>query len=149
MGAGTALRLVGLFNFANWLKRLQLDFSDVVGQNLAYDRLDGTLDFDQSVLRLDEPLYIKMPSGRMSMAGDFDLGLETVDTACRDASCCHKFTLVGWSSWRSSRRVYATSRLVEKQVDRLSSISYEITGSWDDIDVAVDSIADQLPQSDE
>ena len=36
--------------------------------------------------------------------------------------------------------VFVTSKLVEKQVDRLSSISYDVTGPWDDITVAVDQI---------
>jgi outer membrane murein-binding lipoprotein Lpp len=36
--------------------------------------------------------------------------------------------------------VYVTSKLVEKQVDRLSSISYKLTGSWDDVEVSVDRI---------
>ena len=153
VGAGTALKLVGLFNFANWLKRLQLDFSDVVSQNLAYDRLDGTLDFDQSVLLLDEPLYVKMPSGRMSMAGDFDLGLETIDAQL--VATLPVATNLPWlaglaGGLPAALSVYATSRLVEKQVDRISSISYKIMGTWDDVDVAVDSIfAAQLPESDE
>jgi len=29
---------------------------------------------------------------------------------------------------------------VEKQVDRLSSISYKVSGPWDDVEVAVDRI---------
>ena len=142
-GAGTALKLVGLFNFANWLKRLQLDFSDVVGQNLVYSRLDGTLSFDQSVLSLDDPLKIKMPSGRMSMAGDFDLDQETVDAQL--VATLPVATNLPWlaglaGGLPAALGVYATSKLVEKQVDRLSSISYEITGPWDDVDVAVDKI---------
>ncbi|MGB2451100.1 MAG: AsmA-like C-terminal region-containing protein, partial [Porticoccaceae bacterium] len=36
--------------------------------------------------------------------------------------------------------VYVTSKLVEKQVDRLSSISYKVSGPWDDVEVAVDKI---------
>jgi uncharacterized protein YhdP len=36
--------------------------------------------------------------------------------------------------------VYLTSKLVEKQVDRLSSISYKVSGPWDDVEVAVDRI---------
>ena len=36
--------------------------------------------------------------------------------------------------------VFVTSKLVEKQVDRLSSISYDVTWPWDDITVAVDKI---------
>ena len=33
-----------------------------------------------------------------------------------------------------------TSKLVEEQVDRLSSISYTIAGDWDDVEVRVDQI---------
>lgn len=142
-GAGAALKLVGLFNFANWLKRLQLDFSDVVGQNLAYNRLNGTLNFDQSILSLDDPLKIKMPSGRMSMAGDFDLELETVDAQL--VATLPVATNLPWlaglaGGLPAALGVYATSKLVEKQVDRLSSISYDIAGPWDDFDVSVDKI---------
>ena len=36
--------------------------------------------------------------------------------------------------------VYLTSKLVEEQVDRLSSISYTIAGDWDDVEVRVDQI---------
>ncbi|MFL2499810.1 MAG: YhdP family protein [Porticoccaceae bacterium] len=150
-GAGTALKLVGLFNFANWLRRLQLDFSDVIGQNLAYNRLDGSLSFDQSVLTLEEPLKIKMPSGRMSMAGDFDFHFETVDAQL--VATLPVATNLPWlvgltGGLPAALGVYATSKLVEKQVDRLSSISYEITGPWDDVEVSVDKIfADKLPQT--
>lgn len=150
-GAGTALKLVGLFNFANWLRRLQLDFSDVTGQNLAYNRLDGSLSFDQSVLTLEEPLKIKMPSGRMSMAGDFDFHFETVDAQL--VATLPVATNLPWlvgltGGLPAALGVYATSKLVEKQVDRLSSISYEITGPWDDVEVSVDKIfADELPQT--
>jgi uncharacterized protein YhdP len=150
-GAGTALKLVGLFNFANWLRRLQLDFSDVTGQNLAYNRLDGSLSFDQSVLTLEEPLKIKMPSGRMSMAGVFDFHFETVDAQL--VATLPVATNLPWlvgltGGLPAALGVYATSKLVEKQVDRLSSISYEITGPWDDVEVSVDKIfADELPQT--
>lgn len=150
-GAGTALKLVGLFNFANWLRRLQLDFSDVIGQNLAYNRLDGSLSFDQAVLSLEEPLKIKMPSGRMSMAGDFDFHFETVDAQL--VATLPVATNLPWlvgltGGLPAALGVYATSKLVEKQVDRLSSISYEITGPWDDVEVSVDKIfAGELPQT--
>ena len=135
--------MVGLFNFANWLKRLQLDFSDVVGQNLAYNRLGGTLSFDQSILSLDEPLKIKMPSGKMTMAGEFDLDLETVDAKL--VATLPVATNLPWlvgltGGLPAALGVYATSKLVEKQVDRISSISYVVSGPWDAAEVAVDKI---------
>jgi len=150
-GAGTALKLVGLFNFANWLRRLQLDFSDVVGKNLAYNSLDGTLNFDRGVFSLDEPLKMKMPSGRMSMAGEFDLIHETVDAQL--VATLPVATNLPWlvgltGGLPAAFGVYVTSKLVEKQVDRISSISYKLSGPWDDVEVAVDKIfAAELPES--
>ncbi|MGB2380836.1 MAG: YhdP family protein [Porticoccaceae bacterium] len=142
-GANGVLKLVSLFNFANWLRRLQLDFSDVVGQNLAFNELAGTLHFEDGVASLRDPLKMNMPSGRMSMAGDFDLVNETVDT--RLVATLPVATNLPWvaalvGGLPAAAGVFVTSKLVEKQVDRLSSISYDVTGPWDDITVAVDKI---------
>ena len=142
-GSGAALKMVSLVNFANWLRRLKLDFSDVVGQNLAYDKLNGTLHFDQGVASLRDPLRMKMPSGRMSMAGDFDLLNEQVEG--RLVATLPVATNLPWvvallGGLPAAAGVYVTSKLVEKQVDRLSSISYKLSGSWDDVDVEVDRI---------
>ena len=142
-GAGTALKLVSLFNFANWLRRLKLDFSDVVGKNLAYNRLNGTLSFDRGTLSMEQPLKMKMPSGRMSIAGDFNMLDETADAQL--VATLPVTTNLPWlagvaGGLPAALGVYVTSKLVEKQVDRLSSISYELEGSWDDIKVSVDKI---------
>jgi uncharacterized protein (TIGR02099 family) len=142
-GSGAALKMVSLVNFANWLRRLKLDFSDVVGQNLAYNSLDGTLHFEQGVATLRDPLRMDMPSGRMSMAGDFDLLGEQVDgrlVATLPVATNLPWVVALMGGLPAAAGVYVTSKLVEKQVDRLSSISYKISGSWDDVDVEVDRI---------
>ena len=141
--AGGALKLVSLLNFANWLRRLQLDFSDVVGQNLAYNDLAGKLHFETGVASLRDPLKMNMPSGRMSMAGDFGLLDETVDAqlvATLPVATNLPWVVALMGGLPAAAGVYLTSKLVEKQVDRLSSISYEVTGSWDDVTVSVDKI---------
>ncbi|MBT5387563.1 MAG: hypothetical protein HOJ99_01200 [Porticoccaceae bacterium] len=142
-GANATLKLVSLLNFANWLRRLQLDFSDVVGQNLSYNSLAGTIEFENGLASLRDPLKMQMPSGRMSMAGNFDLINETVDT--RLLATLPVATNLPWvvalvGGLPAAAGVYLTSKLVEKQVDRLSSISYEVTGPWDDIKISVDRI---------
>jgi uncharacterized protein (TIGR02099 family) len=142
-GADAALKLVSLFNFANWLRRLQLDFSDVVGQNLAYNDLAGNIHFENGVAKLRDPLKMKMPSGRMSMAGDFNLIDETVDAqlvATLPVATNLPWVVALLGGLPAAAGVYVTSKLVEKQVDRLSSISYTIAGPWDNMEVAVDKI---------
>ena len=142
-GAGAALKLVSLFNFANWLKRLQLDFSDVVGQNLPYNNLQGTIHFDQGNASLLDPLKMKMPSGRMSMAGTFNLLDETAEAklvATLPVATNLPWVVALLGGVPAAAGVYITSKIVSKQVDRLSSISYQLNGPWDDINISVDEI---------
>lgn len=84
-----------------------------------------------------------MPSGRMSMAGDFNLVDETVDAQL--VATLPMATNLPWLAGLSGGLpaavgVYITSKLMEKQVDRLSSISYDLSGPWDDIEVSVNEI---------
>tara|TARA_E500000178_G_scaffold344351_1_gene392459 strand:- start:21360 stop:25331 length:3972 start_codon:yes stop_codon:yes gene_type:complete len=142
-GADAALKMISLMNFANWLRRLQLDFSDVVGQDLAYDNMSGLLVFENGIARLDTPLKMEMPSGRMAMTGNFDLLEENIDgrlvaTLPVAPNLPWVGALVG--GLPAALGVYVTGKLVETQVDRLSSISYSLTGPWDKIDVQVDRI---------
>ena len=142
-GAGAALKMVSLVNFANWLRRLKLDFSDITGQELSYNKLSGTLEFNQGVARFKQPLRMDMPSGRMSMDGEFDLLNEAVDA--RLVATLPVATNLPWvvallGGLPAAAGVYVTSKLVEKQVDRLSSISYKLSGPWDDVEVSVDHI---------
>lgn len=142
-GGSAALKLVSLFNFANWLRRLQLDFSDVVSDNLAYNNLVGTVEFDQGIAKLLEPLQVNMPSGRMSMKGDFNLVNETASAqlvATLPVATNLPWVVALLGNIPAAAGVYLTSKIVSKQVDRLSSISYQIAGSWDDIEVSVDEI---------
>lgn len=142
-GAGATLKVISLLNFANWLRRLKLDFSDVVGKNLAYNRLDGFLNFNQGVLQLNEPLKIDMPSGKMSMAGEFNLVDETVKgklVATLPVGVNLPWLVGLAGGLPAAAGVYITSKLAQKQVDRLSSISYTLNGPWDDIEVSVDEI---------
>ena len=99
---------------------------------------------------MKQPLKMKMPSGRMSIAGDFNMLDETADAQL--VATLPVTTNLPWlagvaGGLPAALGVYVNSKLVEKQVDRLSSISYELEGSWDDIKVSVDKIfAADLPE---
>ena len=151
VGTNPALKLISLFNFANWLRRLQLDFSDVVGENFAYNQLQGSVHFDQGNARLLNPLTVKMPSGRMSLAGDFNLLAETADAklvATLPVATNLPWVVALLGGIPAAAGVFITSKLVSKQVDRLSSISYTVNGPWDELEVSVDKIfAAQLKSS--
>ena len=143
MGTHPTLKLFSLFNFANWLRRLKLDFSDVIGEHLPFNNLQGSVYLDQGNARMLEPLIVKMPSGRMSLAGDFDLLAETADAqlvVTLPVATALPWVVALLGGIPAAAGVYITSKLVSEQVDRLSSISYKINGLWDDLEVSVDKI---------
>ncbi len=143
-GAGNAvIRMVGLFNFANWLRRLRLDFSDLFAEGMTYDSLRGGVKFDQGVMAFDAPIVVKMPSGRMKLSGSADILAEQLDahlvvTVPVGTNLPWVVALAG--GLPAAAGVYITSKLFEKQLDKLSSLSYVVTGSWDEPEVKVDRI---------
>lgn len=137
------LKLIGLLNFDTWLRRLRFDFSDLFSKGVSYDRLSGGLMFDSGRMSFDAPIVVDMPSGKMRLLGSTDLATETLDA--RLVATLPVGTNLPWiaalvGGLPAAAGVYLTSRLFDKQVDKISSISYQISGSWDDPEMEVDRI---------
>ena len=143
-GAANALiRLVGLFNFGNWVRRLQLDFSDLFEKGMSYDEMRGGLVFDRGTLTFDAPMVVKLPSGRIKMKGEANLVSEEIDAEL--VTTLPVGTNLPWvaaaiGGLPAAAGVYLTSKVFKKQVDKLSSISYSIEGSWNEPEIQVQKI---------
>ena len=73
-GSGSnALRVFGLLNFSAIGRRLRLDFSDLFGKGLAFDRVKVLLEGTNGVYVTREPLAIKGPSIDLQMNGTLDM----------------------------------------------------------------------------
>lgn len=139
------LRLIGLFNFDSWVRRLQLDFSDVYKSGLAFDKITGETVFDQGMLLLEKPLVVETPSSELQMAGEIDLRNETLDASLvatlpvgGNATTAAAF-LAGLPVAAS---VYLVSKLFDKQIKKLTSLSYTIEGPWASPQVKFDRLFD-------
>lgn len=140
---GTVIRAVGLLNFANWVRRIKLDFSDLFSEGMKYDMIKGVLKFDYGVMAFESPVEVKMPSGRMKLSGSADLLGEQLDahlvmTVPVETNLPWFVALAG--GLPAAAGVYVTSKLFEKQLGSLSSLSYKIDGGWDDPTLKVDRI---------
>ena len=142
-GANTALKLVSLFNFANWLKRLRLDFSDVIDENLPYDHLSGSVKFNDGLAEFEKPLEMSMPSGRMAISGNIDILNETADAtliATLPVATNLPWLVALMGGVPAAAGVYITSKIIEEEMDRLSSIRYSLEGEWDELEVKAQEI---------
>ena len=144
--ASTAfLRLVGLFNFDSWVRRLQFDFTDVVGSGMPFERVEGSMKFDRGSIYLTRPLRVENPSSEMQMGGQIDLLNETLDTSLvvtlPVGGNATLLTALA-AGLPAAAGVYIASKIFRKQVQRVASLSYEMVGPWSDPNITFNRLFD-------
>ncbi|WP_417660536.1 YhdP family protein [Pseudomonas sp.] len=78
-GSASALRVFGLLNFNSIGRRLRLDFSDLLGEGLSYDRVKGNLYATNGVYVTKRPITLKGPSSDLELNGTLNMVDETID----------------------------------------------------------------------
>jgi len=144
-GSEGLLRLFAVLNFDSLARRLRLDFSDLYQSGLAYDNIDGRFTFDRGHMYFAEPLLVRSPSSRLQMAGSVDFLEETLDTrlvATLPVAGNLTFLTALAAGLPAAAGVYIISKIFAKQVDRATSVSYTITGDWEDPKVKFDQMFD-------
>lgn len=144
-GSSPALRLLGLLNFDSLLRRLKLDFSDMYKDGMAFDSIKGELQFAEGTLYLQEPLKVRTPSSRLQLAGVIDLHNESLDAtlvAALPVSSPLALLAALTAGLPVAAGIYLAGKVFEEQVDKLTSVSYNINGSWDDPSMKFNRIFD-------
>lgn len=132
-GNNPMLRLLGLLNFDTLLRRLQLDFSDMYKSGMVFDRIEGEMQFAEGNLYLETPLNVRTPSSRLQLAGTIDLNNETLDASLVAAlPVASPLALLAalTAGLPVAAGVYVVGKIFEEQVDKLTSVSYHISGDW-------------------
>ena len=86
---------------------------------------------------------MSMPSGRMAISGNIDVLNETADAtliATLPVATNLPWLVALMGGVPAAAGVYITSKIVEEQMDRLSSIRYSIEGKWDELEVKAQEI---------
>ena len=141
--SNAVMKLIGLVNFDTWLRRLQLDFSDLFAAGMAFDELKTQLHFDTGTLHFEQPVKVDLPSGKMRLEGSADLIAETIDAHL--VATLPVGTNLPWiaalaGGLPAAAGVYLTSRIFDRQVDRISSLGYRVTGPWSDPRIEVERV---------
>lgn len=143
--AGGTLRMVSIFNFANILRRLQLDFSDVFRKGIHYDEIDGVMHFREGVMHFREPLRVSGPSSRFRMGGSVNFNTNLTDmelTATLPIGTNLPWIAALVGGLPAAAGLFVASKLFEEQVDKYSSAVYSVTGPWQDPELKFRKIFD-------
>ena len=139
------VKLVGLLNFDTLARRLRLDFSDLNPEGMAYESVTGELLFNDQTIVIKTPILVDTPSSQLQLVGDIDLANETLDTKLvATLPVAGNLTVAAalTGGIPVAMGVYVLGKIFKNQVDKASSIRYDVEGSWEDPDVKFDKVFD-------
>ncbi|HQQ73619.1 MAG TPA: YhdP family protein [Pseudomonadales bacterium] len=139
-----AMRALGFINVATWARRLQLNFSDLGNKGISFDEYNGKLEFNRGVLTFSKPLEIKTSSGQLALSGKALLEKETLDLrliATLPVGNNATWIAAAAVSLPAAAGVYLVSKVFDKQINSLTSLSYSITGPMNEPDIRFERIA--------
>lgn len=132
-GSASALRVFGLLNFDSIGRRLRLDFSDLFGKGLSYDRVKGLLDGRDGVFTTRLPITLTGPSSDIELNGTLNLPDDSIDARLRVTlpitnNLPLAALLVGAPAVGGA--LFVVDKLLGDQVSRFASVQYRVQGAW-------------------
>lgn len=140
-GSAQALRVFGLLNFNSIGRRLRLDFSDLFGKGLSYDRVKGLLTASNGVYVTREPILMTGPSSNIELNGTLDLVGDQVDakllvTLPVTNNLPIAALIVGAPAIGGA--LFLIDKLIGDRVARFASVKYTVKGPWKDPKITFD-----------
>jgi uncharacterized protein (TIGR02099 family) len=145
-----ALKVVSFLNLDKLVRRLQLDFSDLAGEGLNFDRIRGDVKSKNGVMSTDKRIEVKGSSSEFRIAGSLDFARRTIDSEM--VVILPLGSNLPWlaaalaGGLPAAASVYLASKVLKKQVDVLSSAVYSISGGWDNPEVKFVKLFDSTPE---
>ncbi|MCY1405035.1 hypothetical protein D9M71_202620 [compost metagenome] len=132
-GGAQALRVFGLLNFNAINRRLRLDFSDLLGKGLSYDRVEGVLAATDGVYVTRRPPKVEGPSSDLELNGTLDLAHDQIDakllvTLPVTNNLPLAALIVGAPAVGGA--LFVVDKLLGDRVARFASVQYSVRGPW-------------------
>lgn len=132
-GGAQALRVFGLLNFNSIGRRLRLDFSDLFGKGLSYDRIKGELAATEGVYLTKEPITITGPSSNLELDGRLDMVGDRIDAKLLvTLPVSNNLPLAALIAGAPAigGALFVVDKLLGDRVARFASVQYKVEGPW-------------------
>lgn len=131
-------RLFGLLSFQSLPRRLSLDFTDLFGKGMAFDRIEGTFDITGGNAFTND-LHLRGPSADVAIAGRTGLAVQDYDqivtvTPQVTESLPVAGALFGPVGIGVGAVIYLAGEIfdsITQGIGDLLQYQYTVTGSWD------------------
>ncbi|MEJ5061491.1 MULTISPECIES: YhdP family protein [unclassified Pseudomonas] len=140
-GSAQALRVFGLLNFNSIGRRLRLDFSDLFGKGLSYDRVKGLLVANNGVYVTREPIRLTGPSSTIELDGTLNMVADQIDakllvTLPVTNNLPIAALIVGAPAVGGA--LFLIDKLIGDRVSRFASVKYTVKGPWKEPQITYD-----------
>ena len=138
------LRVVGLLNLTEFVRRLSFDTGTLFQSGISFDSISGELLLREGSIEVPQ-MDVLGRSSRFQFVGLVDLDQVRVDgelLATLPIASNLPWVAAAIGGLPAAAGVYVVSKLFTQQVDRFSSIVYDISGPWEDPEVRFERIFD-------
>ena len=135
-GEANALSAFGILNFSAIGRRLRLDFTDIYESGLHFDDVKGQATMENGLITIVDTLNIDGPSAKFAASGTVntlnkELNQELSVTFPLSSTLPFVAILAGFAP-PVAASLFVGERLVGDEIERFTSATYELTGSWDE-----------------
>ncbi|MDD1792043.1 TIGR02099 family protein [Enterovibrio sp. ZSDZ42] len=133
-GVGGAGRLLGLFSLDSILRKMQLDFTGVFEDGLAFDEISGSASITNGVIVTDN-IQMKALAGDMFIKGIANLEKNQVNAEVRfipDLTSGIPILTAFAVAPQTALYVLAVTTVLSPVVDAFTQVRYQVTGSIDE-----------------
>ncbi len=140
-GSASALRVFGLLNFDSIGRRLRLDFSDLFGRGLSYDRVKGLLVASDGIFVTRKPITLAGPSSNLELDGSLNMIDQTIDakllvTLPVTNNLPLAALIVGAPAIGGA--LFVVEKLLGDSVARFASVQYDVEGPLQNPEISFD-----------
>jgi len=143
--ANNTLRIFSLINFTAIAKRMSLDFSDVFGKGISFDKIKADVVFDHGLMSFKAPMLVEGTGSRFKVNGSVNLATgklnnDLIVTLPVNRSLPWYAGYLSIANPLAGVGVLVGERIFRNQLEQFSSAKYSVSGTLDDPKVELVSI---------
>jgi uncharacterized protein (TIGR02099 family) len=129
-----AARMLGLLSVQGLVRRLNLDFRDVVAEGFAFDSIAGPIKINNGIALPDDVL-IRSPIAQISFKGQLDIALRTQDLRLKVVpevnAGAASLAYAAWVNPAIGLGSFIFQWALRKPLQSIFTTEYSVSGSWD------------------
>jgi len=130
-------RLFGIFNLTTLQRRMKLDFSDLVREGFAFDKVKGSFVIIDGNAEM-KGFYLKSPSSNLGFEGQVSLKNEEIDQLITVVPTTTESLPVAGAILGGplvGAAVFIVQKIAGETVNEFAGYQYQATGPWSDIKI--------------